>query len=76
MNVDDERERLADAFAAGMRARRLEVGLTQAEVAAAIGRNVHTITNMEAGRRRPVLGDAILIARLLESSVDELIADS
>ena len=60
------------AFAAAIRAARIEAGRTQADVAAGAGLPVRTIQRAEQGRRRATLGDAAAIAQALGRSLDEL----
>ncbi len=59
-------------FAKRLRARRLELGLTQQRVADASGVNRTTITYYEDGKRDPNLATLIRMARILEVSIDWL----
>lgn len=53
-----------------IRERRTERGLTQAELARAVGATRQTIIAIEQGRYSPSLEMAFLIARALESPLD------
>jgi transcriptional regulator with XRE-family HTH domain len=61
------------AFAAAIRAARIEAGRTQADVAAAADLPVRTVQRAEQGLRRVTLGDAAAIAQSLGRSLDELV---
>ncbi len=61
------------AFAATIRAARVEAGRTQADVAEAAGLPVRTVRRAEQGLRRVTLGDAAAIAQSLGRSLDELV---
>ncbi len=61
------------AFAAAIRAARVEAGRTQADVAAAADLPVRTVQRAEQGLRRVTLGDAAAIAQSLGRSLDELV---
>lgn len=55
-----------------MRARRGELGLSQAQLAAAAGVDTRQIRRYEAGEQQPVLSVAVAISRALKISVGEL----
>ncbi len=55
-----------------VRALRSERGLSQAEVAAALGVSRQTVISIESGRYSPSLRLAFQIARLFDSTVDEM----
>jgi transcriptional regulator with XRE-family HTH domain len=61
------------AFAAAIRAARVEAGLTQADVAERAGLAVHTVQSAEQGARRTSVGEAAVIAQALGRSLDELV---
>jgi transcriptional regulator with XRE-family HTH domain len=61
------------AFAAAIRAARVEAGRTQADVAEAAGLAVHTLQSAEQGARRTSVGEAAAIAQALGRSLDELV---
>jgi transcriptional regulator with XRE-family HTH domain len=61
------------AFAASIRAARIEAGRTQADVAEKAGLPVHAVRRAEQGMRRISLGEASAIARSLGRSLDELV---
>lgn len=52
--------------------RRRELGLTQQQVADRAGVGQHTVSDIETGRHIPRVDVAILIARALGSTVEEL----
>jgi transcriptional regulator with XRE-family HTH domain len=54
---------------------RKRAGLTQKEVAAAIGRREQTISDWERGVKRPLLSPAetLILMRLYQASLDELV---
>src|SRR5436305_10123775 len=55
-----------------LRRRRAELGISQAELAAAAGVDRRQIRRYEAGEQQPSLAVAVAIARALEISVGEL----
>src|SRR5918912_1265289 len=55
-----------------MRKRRIEQGLSQADLAAAVGLDKRQIRRYEAGDAQPSLGAARAIAQVLGISLDEL----
>jgi transcriptional regulator with XRE-family HTH domain len=61
------------AFAAAIRAARVEAGRTQADVAERAGLAVHTLQSAEQGARRTSVGEAAAIAQALGQSLDELV---
>lgn len=52
-------------FATMARARRVELGLTQNELAEAIGRSQTWVSGFESGRTVPLLDSVLLVARSL-----------
>lgn len=52
-------------FATMARARRVELGLTQVELAEAIGRSQTWVSGFESGRTVPLLDSVLLVARSL-----------
>lgn len=71
MNTEDT-ENVAGA---AIRRRRLELGLSQAQVAEAAGVNIRQIRRYEAGDQQPLLSVGIAIARALRMNVLELVGD-
>lgn len=71
----DVRAQLHANFARRMKDRRVELGMRQEDLAAAIGRHSARISRLEAGEGRADLAEAILIARALQISVEALVAD-
>jgi transcriptional regulator with XRE-family HTH domain len=61
------------AFAAAIRAARIEAGRTQADVAAGADLPVRVVQRAEQGQRRINLGEAAAIAQSLGRSLDELV---
>ena len=61
------------AFAAAIRAARVEAGLTQADVAERAGAAPHTVQSAEQGARRTSVGEAAAIAEAPGRSLDELV---
>src|SRR3977135_413456 len=55
-----------------LRERRLEIGLTQAELAARAGVSRQLVAAVEAGHNTPAVDAALGLARALASSVEEL----
>lgn len=51
---------------------RAQVGLSQAELAVAVGVSRQTVNSIETGRYLPSLPLAIAIARYFESSIEEI----
>jgi len=58
-----------------LRTRRLEQGLTQAELAARAGVSRQLVAAVEAGRNAPAVGAALGLARALGTSVEALFGD-
>ena len=59
-----------------MRERRIECGLTQAELAARAGVSRQLVAAVEAGHNTPAVDAALGLARALTTSVEELFADT
>ncbi len=59
-----------------MRARRVECGLTQTELAARAGVSRQLVAAVEAGLNKPAVDAALGLAQALATSVEELFADS
>src|SRR5690606_11082800 len=55
-----------------MRRRRAELGMSQSELAAAVGIDPRQIRRYESGERQPVLSVAVAIANALDISLGEL----
>lgn len=68
----DERG-LKIAMGARIKALRKQQGLTQEDLAAASGRAVEAISNIERGRNFPSMGTLLKIAEALRTTVTELI---
>jgi transcriptional regulator with XRE-family HTH domain len=64
------------AFAAAIRAARVEAGRTQADVAAGADLPPWVVQRAEHGQRRIALGEAAAIAEWLGRSLDELVKAS
>ena len=64
---------LYTGLGAKVRRARNRRGWTQLELARAVGLSKHSITNVEAGRQRPPVHMALLIAMALDVPVDELL---
>lgn len=62
------------AFGDAVRVARDRKGLTQDELAQAVGLTRTSITNIEAGRQRPLLTQAHTLAKVLGASLDSLMA--
>lgn len=60
-------------FARNVRARRLELGLTQAQLAERLDVYVPYISAVENGKRTPFLGNIANFAEALETTPDELL---
>jgi transcriptional regulator with XRE-family HTH domain len=58
-----------------IRRRRMELGLSQAQVAEAAGVTIRQIRRYEAGDQQPLLSVGVAIARALQMSVLELVGD-
>lgn len=52
--------------------RRAELGITQAELAALAGVSRQTVSDIESGAHSPSLETALMIAKALNRSVEEL----
>lgn len=64
------------AFGDAVRVARDRAGMTQDDLAKAVGLTRTSITNIEAGRQRPLLCQAYELARSLSVSLDTLMAQS
>jgi transcriptional regulator with XRE-family HTH domain len=64
-----------NVIGAAIRRRRIELGLSQAQVAEATGVNIRQIRRYEAGDQQPLLSVGVAIARALQMSVMELVGD-
>ena len=64
----------SDAISSPLRARRLECGLTQAELAARAGVSRQLVAAVEAGQNTPAVDAALALARAMASTVEELFA--
>jgi DNA-binding XRE family transcriptional regulator len=67
---------LAVTRAAAVRERRLECGLTQAELAARAGVSRQLVAAVEAGRNTPAVDAALSLAQALATTVEELFTGS
>lgn len=52
--------------------RRAELKMTQAQLAELVGVGQSTISEIESGRHQPTIELALLIARVLQTSVDNI----
>lgn len=73
MDREVQPEQLVAIFAANVKARRLELGLTQAELAERLGAYVPYISAIENGKRTPFLGNVAHFAEALETTPDALL---
>jgi transcriptional regulator with XRE-family HTH domain len=71
--IVDDLERVLDDVGGRLRALRVGGGDTLAEVAAATGISVSTLSRLEAGRRRPTLELLLPLARRYRVPLDELV---
>lgn len=72
MHKDPTAELYAE-FGRIVRHRRAELGMSQAEVAERIELTRASISNLEAGRQRPQLHQVYVLARILETTVNDLL---
>lgn len=77
MQIDIERERAAiiARFGAQVAGRRRELGLRQQDLAKFIGRAPYRVVKIEAGEAKPQLAEAVLIARALGVSLEDLVEE-
>ena len=66
------RFRSDDAFAAALRPTRVAAGVTLAQLAQRLGLPTSSIARIEQGTRRASVGEALVIAWLLGTTVDAL----
>jgi transcriptional regulator with XRE-family HTH domain len=71
--VDDDLEPVLDQVGPRLRALRAQRGSTLAQVAAATGISVSTLSRLESGRRRPTLVLLLPLAREHRVALDELV---
>lgn len=64
--------RYLDVVKNRIRERRGEIGMTQAELAAALGVSRQTVISIESGRYLPSLPLAFRVAKLFEAPLEEL----
>lgn len=65
---------LIELFAQNVKARRVELGLTQEQLAERLGCHVPYVSNLENGKKTPWLKNLATIAEALETTPDALIA--
>lgn len=65
---------LVDLFAANVRRRRLELKLTQLQLAERLGAHVPYVSDLERGKKTPFLGNLAKLAEALETTPDTLLA--
>lgn len=68
-------EGVENVTGAAMRRRRMELGLSQTQIAEAAGVNIRQIRRYEAGEQQPLLSVGVAIARALRMSVLELVGE-
>src|SRR3954451_8377473 len=73
ITVDDELDRVLLGVGPRLRALRRERDITLAELAAATGISVSTLSRLESGRRRPNLELLLPLARAHGVPIDELV---
>lgn len=66
---------VAELFGVALRRVRRERGLSQEALAAATGLSANFVGEMERGLKAPGLGVIVRLARALDTSVQELLAD-
>lgn len=64
--------RIYGGFGFVMRDRRKSAGYTHDDLARILGMRRSTVAGIESGRQRVLLADAVLIANVLEFSIDDL----
>lgn len=65
---------LVDVFAANLRRARVDAGLTQQQVAEALGMHRPYVSDLESGKRTPLLKNLARIATIVHSTPSELLA--
>ncbi len=73
--VENTQHRVAAKFGAELRRRRLELGLTQSELAQATGLNRSYISEVEGGRQSISLDRAASLAKSVDSRLVDLLGD-
>lgn len=76
MIPDVQPEQLVAIFAANVKARRLALGLTQAQLAERLNAHVPYISAIENGKRTPFLGNVANFAEALQTTPDALLRAS
>lgn len=66
-------DELAHIFAVNLKARRLRLGMTQADLAAAVGVHVPYISDLENGKKTPYLRNLARFAEALRTTPDKLL---
>lgn len=64
------------SFSENLKKYRKQRGLTQAELAAAIGAGVHTVKMWEGGKHEPNVGMVVKLCELFDISAQELVTGS
>ena len=72
MSIDEDRKQLVREFATNVKKCRLQSGLTQLDLAAKVGLSERFVRYIESGEQVPKVDLAYLIAKALETTVDEL----
>ena len=67
------RSEIHETFCEAIKARRRELGLTQAELAERLGVHAATVAQAEAGKREPTISTVQRYADALETTVGELL---
>jgi transcriptional regulator with XRE-family HTH domain len=76
MSTDVQPTELTALFAANFKARRLELGLSQAALAERLDVHVPYISDLENRRKTPYLPNLAKLAEALETTPDALISES
>lgn len=73
MQSEMQENELAAVFAANLRARRLKLGMTQQQLADALGVHVPYISNLENGKKTPYVRSLARFAEALQTTPDKLL---
>jgi transcriptional regulator with XRE-family HTH domain len=71
-----EKNELIDVFRRNLRARRIELGMTQAQLASAAGVEQTYISDLESGKKRPLIDTLAPLANALDTTPSALLSSA
>jgi transcriptional regulator with XRE-family HTH domain len=71
-----EKNELIDVFRRNLRARRIELGMTQAQLASSAGVEQTYISDLESGKKRPLIDTLAPLANALDTTPSALLSSA